>query len=97
VDELLERDGELSSVEALLDEAVAGEGRVILFEGPAGIGKTRLLGEARRQDFELHPIGRVESPLGNLAAAPRQGDEGAPEAWLAIAPGPVLSGRVEER
>ncbi|MDQ3725599.1 MAG: AAA family ATPase, partial [Actinomycetota bacterium] len=47
-EELLERDGELSSVEGLLDEAVGGEGRVILFEGPAGIGKTRLLAESRR-------------------------------------------------
>lgn len=28
------------------------------------------------------PIGRVESPLLDPAAAPRQGDEGAPEAWL---------------
>lgn len=32
--------------------------------------------------FVLHPIGRVESPLGDLAAAPRQADEGAPAAWL---------------
>jgi tRNA-Thr(GGU) m(6)t(6)A37 methyltransferase TsaA len=32
--------------------------------------------------FELWPIGTVESPLTDRAAAPRQGDEGAPEAWL---------------
>jgi tRNA-Thr(GGU) m(6)t(6)A37 methyltransferase TsaA len=32
--------------------------------------------------FELRPIGRVESPLTDLASAPRQADEGAPEAWL---------------
>jgi tRNA-Thr(GGU) m(6)t(6)A37 methyltransferase TsaA len=30
----------------------------------------------------LQPIGRVESPLIDLEQAPRQGDEGAPEAWL---------------
>ena len=30
----------------------------------------------------VRPIGRVESPLRDPAAAPRQGDEGAPEAWL---------------
>jgi tRNA-Thr(GGU) m(6)t(6)A37 methyltransferase TsaA len=30
----------------------------------------------------LRPIGRVESPLADRASAPRQGDEGAPEAWL---------------
>ena len=32
--------------------------------------------------FELRPIGRVESPLLDRAAAPKQGDEGAPDAWL---------------
>lgn len=32
--------------------------------------------------FELNPIGRVESPLTELASAPRQSDEGAPGAWL---------------
>lgn len=31
---------------------------------------------------ELRPIGRVESPLVDPAGAPRQGDEGAPDAWL---------------
>jgi tRNA-Thr(GGU) m(6)t(6)A37 methyltransferase TsaA len=31
---------------------------------------------------ELRPIGHVESPLSDLAAAPKQGDEGAPEAVL---------------
>jgi len=32
--------------------------------------------------YEVIPIGLVESPLIDPAAAPRQGDEGAPEAWL---------------
>jgi tRNA-Thr(GGU) m(6)t(6)A37 methyltransferase TsaA len=32
--------------------------------------------------MELVAIGAVESPLTELSAAPRQGDEGAPEAWL---------------
>ncbi|MEU5883400.1 tRNA (N6-threonylcarbamoyladenosine(37)-N6)-methyltransferase TrmO [Spirillospora sp. NPDC047279] len=32
--------------------------------------------------FEIRPIGRVESGLVELEAAPKQGDEGAPEAWL---------------
>ena len=32
--------------------------------------------------YEVIPIGMVESPLIDPAAAPRQGDEGAPEAWL---------------
>jgi tRNA-Thr(GGU) m(6)t(6)A37 methyltransferase TsaA len=33
-------------------------------------------------DFVVHPVGRVESPLTELDLAPRQGDEGAPDAWL---------------
>ncbi|MGW5669044.1 tRNA (N6-threonylcarbamoyladenosine(37)-N6)-methyltransferase TrmO [Micromonospora sp. NPDC003776] len=33
----------------------------------------------------LRPVGRVESPLTDPAAAPKQGDEGAPEAWLVFA------------
>jgi tRNA-Thr(GGU) m(6)t(6)A37 methyltransferase TsaA len=36
--------------------------------------------------FELIPIGRVESPLSDLEAAPKQGDEGAPDAWLVLEP-----------
>jgi tRNA-Thr(GGU) m(6)t(6)A37 methyltransferase TsaA len=31
---------------------------------------------------ELVPIGTVASPLKDRAAAPKQADEGAPEAWL---------------
>jgi tRNA-Thr(GGU) m(6)t(6)A37 methyltransferase TsaA len=44
--------------------------------------------------YELRPIGRVESPLTDLADAPKQGDEGAPDAWLAIDPAfvPALDG-----
>jgi tRNA-Thr(GGU) m(6)t(6)A37 methyltransferase TsaA len=41
--------------------------------------------------FEVTPIGRVESPLTDPARAPKQGDEGAPEAWLAFEP-TVLAG-----
>jgi tRNA-Thr(GGU) m(6)t(6)A37 methyltransferase TsaA len=44
-----------------------------------------------RQHFELTPIGRVESPLTDPASAPKQGDEGAPDAWLAFEPA-VLEG-----
>lgn len=36
--------------------------------------------------FEVKAIGRVESPLTDLASAPKQGDEGAPEAWLVFDP-----------
>lgn len=41
--------------------------------------------------MELAPIGYVESTLRDRAAAPKQGNEGAPDAWLAfdeqVAPG----------
>ena len=40
-------------------------------------------------EFELRPIGRVESPLTDPAAAPKQGDEGAPDAWLVFEHGVV--------
>jgi tRNA-Thr(GGU) m(6)t(6)A37 methyltransferase TsaA len=32
--------------------------------------------------YEVRPVGHVESPLTDPAAAPKQGFEGAPEAWL---------------
>jgi DNA-binding CsgD family transcriptional regulator len=44
---LLEREGERAELEALIADARAGEGRVLFVEGEAGIGKTRLLDEAR--------------------------------------------------
>jgi tRNA (Thr-GGU) A37 N-methylase len=36
--------------------------------------------------MELMAIGTVQSPLRSRAEAPKQGDEGAPEAWLAFEP-----------
>ncbi|MFE2407988.1 tRNA (N6-threonylcarbamoyladenosine(37)-N6)-methyltransferase TrmO [Kitasatospora sp. NPDC059408] len=36
--------------------------------------------------FEVRAIGRVESPLLDRSDAPRQGDEGGPEAWPAFDP-----------
>jgi tRNA-Thr(GGU) m(6)t(6)A37 methyltransferase TsaA len=36
--------------------------------------------------YELKPIGTVESPLTDLASAPKQGDEGSPDAWLRFEP-----------
>ena len=37
--------------------------------------------------MELVAIGRVESPLTDRAAAPKEGSERAPDAWLVIEPG----------
>lgn len=36
--------------------------------------------------FSMHTIGHVRSVLTEPADAPRQGDEGAPDAWLEIEP-----------
>lgn len=38
-------------------------------------------------EIEIKSVGRVESPLTDRAEAPKQGHEGAPEAWIAIEPG----------
>jgi tRNA-Thr(GGU) m(6)t(6)A37 methyltransferase TsaA len=38
-------------------------------------------------DYLIRPVGRVESPLTRHDQAPRQGDEGAPDAWLVLDPG----------
>lgn len=36
--------------------------------------------------YLVRPIGTVISPLRDQAEAPRQGDEGAPDAWIAFDP-----------
>lgn len=41
--------------------------------------------------LEVTPIGEVESPLTDPASAPKQGNEGAPDAWLVFDPA-VLEG-----
>jgi len=46
---LLEREAELELLERLSMEAAAGRGSFVLVEGPAGIGKTRLLDELKRR------------------------------------------------
>jgi tRNA-Thr(GGU) m(6)t(6)A37 methyltransferase TsaA len=33
-------------------------------------------------NYEVRPVGRIESPLVDRDEAPRQGDEGAPDAWI---------------
>ncbi|MEX2553315.1 MAG: tRNA (N6-threonylcarbamoyladenosine(37)-N6)-methyltransferase TrmO [Actinomycetota bacterium] len=37
-------------------------------------------------EFIVRPIGWVESPLIDTHTAPKQGDEGAPDAWLVFVP-----------
>src|SRR5438270_13097463 len=44
---LLEREAELDELQAALEDARGGAGRLVVVEGAAGIGKTRLLAAAR--------------------------------------------------
>ena len=39
-----------------------------------------------RKRFSLRPIGRIRSVLKKRGGAPRQGSEGAPDAWLDVEP-----------
>jgi DNA-binding CsgD family transcriptional regulator len=57
--ELLEREHELSTLDALVEATRVGDGRLLVIEGPAGIGKSRLLAGLRRS---------AERPLRVLAA-----------------------------
>ena len=45
--QLLERSEELARIGSALAEARSGRGRLVVVEGPAGIGKTALLAAAR--------------------------------------------------
>lgn len=49
---LLERDRELAALDALIHDAIAGRAALCSIEGPAGIGKTRLVAQARAQAGE---------------------------------------------
>ena len=44
------------------------------------------MADSSATDFTVRPIGHVESPLVSTADAPRQGDEGAPDAYLVLDP-----------
>jgi DNA-binding CsgD family transcriptional regulator len=46
---LLERDGELGTIDALIGRVASGQGALLVIEGAAGIGKTQLLAAARER------------------------------------------------
>ena len=43
-------------------------------------------GDAPDASYQVHPIGWIESPLLDTAEAPKQGELGAPDAWLVLNP-----------
>jgi len=72
-------------------------GRQVIIEDPSGnpvelfqplLAEARLAPSATEWNaaYELRPIGRVQSALADVDAAPNQGHAGAPDAWLLIAP-----------
>src|SRR5215217_3740964 len=46
---LLEREREMAVVDALIDDVLAGTARLVVAEGRAGIGKSRVLAAARER------------------------------------------------
>ena len=66
--ETLEREDELDRIAAALDATVAGSGRTLLIEGPAGIGKTRLLQDARAL-AKIRGLGRLHTTCDEFERA----------------------------
>jgi DNA-binding CsgD family transcriptional regulator len=78
----LEREAELAQLQELAEAARAGEGRVVLVEGPAGIGKTRLLDAVRG----------MGEPVCVLTARPSELDRAFPFGVVRQLFEPLLSG-----
>ncbi|MFJ5991176.1 AAA family ATPase [Lentzea sp. NPDC092896] len=66
--EPLERDSEIAHIREALDAATRGEGRVVVIEGRAGIGKTRLVHECRELAKE-RGFGRLQAVGDGLESA----------------------------
>ncbi|MHC4410747.1 MAG: serine/threonine protein kinase, partial [Planctomycetota bacterium] len=73
------RDDELARMQALFDSAAAGDGQVLLLEGEAGIGKTRLVdefvsrfGEEVNFLFGSYPPGGAATEAGAFSTAFRE-------------------------
>ncbi len=95
------RDGDLARLRDLFDHAKGGEGQVLLLDGEAGIGKTRLVDELVGQLeqagedvnflFGSYPPGGAATAAGAFSAAYREhlGDDGLEEtlgSYLEVTP-----------
>ncbi len=100
---LAERDVELETVGRLLAGACAGSGGAVVFEGPAGIGKSSLLAAARTAAAEVRvlaarggelerelPFGIVRQLLESVVMAHGTGERDALLAGAAALAKPVL-------
>ena len=101
---LVERERESEALDHLLADARAGSGGALVIEGPPGIGKSRLLIEARESagDFRVltargseleqsFPFGIVRQLLEPLLAAADADERAALLAGAGALAGPVLS------
>ena len=96
---LLERERELSALNEALDRACAGDGTLILIEGPPGVGKTELGRETRAAAEQAGMTALVargselEQPFAfgvvRQLLEPALGDAGGPEDLFTGAAGPA--------
>ena len=91
---LFEREAELAALTAVLAAARGGDGRVVVVEGPPGIGKTRLLAEARTlaKEFEVLSARAGELESGFAFGVVRQLFEGVLASAASDARTELLSG-----
>src|SRR6478672_7613628 len=98
-DGLLERENEIEALDGLMLDAAAGEGRFVVIEAAAGVGKSRLLAEARGRAGRLRvlaarggeleqefPFGVVRQLFEAVLADPEQLETALAGAGAAAAP-----------
>ena len=81
---MLERETELATLEALLAAARDGEGRLVVVEGSAGIGKTRLLAETRKLAERDGVRGARLRAAASWRASSRSGSSGSCSRLLSL-------------
>lgn len=86
---LVGRSAELAELDRALDAARAGRGSVVLVGGPAGIGKTCLVGEL------VERAGAGGVPVLRGRAMPEEGTPALWPWWQALRPYPELAARLD--